>query len=107
MNSSLSCGNFSTWLGVEPQTEIADVQSSPPTGLIVGRMADSERLKGHDAVMDAWPLIRSMVPDAKLKIVGEGNDKGRLQKRVNSERLEGIKFCGRISDTERNRMYRS
>ena len=96
-----------TWLGVEPQSEIADVQSSPPTGLIVGRMADSERLKGHDAVMDAWPLIRSMVPDAKLKIVGEGNDKGRLQKRVKTERLEGIEFCGRISDAERNRMYRS
>src|ERR1700692_3074193 len=29
-----------TWLGVEHQNEIADVQSSPPTGLIVGRMAD-------------------------------------------------------------------
>jgi phosphatidyl-myo-inositol dimannoside synthase len=96
-----------TWLGVEPQSEIADVQSNPPIGLIVGRMADSERLKGHDAVMDAWPLIRSMVPDAKLKIVGEGNDKGRLQKRAKAERLEGIEFCGRISDTERNQMYRS
>ena len=96
-----------TWLGVEPQSEIADVQSSPPTGLIVGRMADSERLKGHDAVMDAWPLIRSMVPDAKLMIVGEGNDKGRLQKRAKTERLEGIEFCGRISDAERNQLYRS
>jgi phosphatidyl-myo-inositol dimannoside synthase len=96
-----------TWLGVEPQSEIADVQSNPPIGLIVGRMADSERLKGHDAVMDAWPLIRSMVPDAKLKIVGEGNDKGRLQKRARTELLEGIEFCGRISDAERNQMYRS
>jgi glycosyltransferase involved in cell wall biosynthesis len=40
-------------------------------------------------------------------IVGEGNDKGRLQKRAKTERLEGIEFCGRISDAERNRMYRS
>src|SRR6202140_963328 len=96
-----------TWLGVERQNEIADVGSNPPVGLIVGRMADSERLKGHDAVMDAWPLIRSMVPDAKLMIVGEGNDKKRLQKRAKTERLEGIEFFGRISDAERNRMYRS
>ncbi len=96
-----------TWLGVERQNEIADVGSNPPVGLIVGRMADSERLKGHDAVLDAWPLIRSMVPDAKLMIVGEGNDKGRLQERVKAERLDGIEFCGRISDTERNQMYRS
>lgn len=96
-----------TWLGVERQNEIADVGSNPPVGLIVGRMADSERLKGHDAVMDAWPLIRSIIPDAKLMIVGSGNDKGRLQKRAKTERLEGLEFFGRISDAERNRMYRS
>jgi len=96
-----------TWLGVARQNEIANVGSNPPVGLIVGRMADSERLKGHDAVMDAWPLIRSMAPDAKLMIVGEGNDKRRLEKRVKTEQLEGIEFFGRVSDTERNRMYRS
>jgi phosphatidyl-myo-inositol dimannoside synthase len=96
-----------TWLGVERQNEIANVESNPPVGLIVGRMADSERLKGHDAVMDAWPLIKSLVPDAKLMIVGEGNDRSRLQKRAKAERLEGVDFCGRISDTERNQKYRS
>jgi phosphatidylinositol alpha-1,6-mannosyltransferase len=95
-----------TWLGVERQNQIADVGSNPPVGLIVGRMADSERLKGHDAVMDAWPLIRSAVPDAKLMIVGEGNDKRRLEKMAKTEGLEGIEFFGRISDAERNRMYR-
>jgi len=34
-----------TWLGVERQSEITNVGSNPPVGLIVGRMADSERLK--------------------------------------------------------------
>jgi glycosyltransferase involved in cell wall biosynthesis len=96
-----------TWLGVERQNEIADVRAAAPMGLIVGRMADSERLKGHDAVMDAWPLIKSIIPDAKLMIVGGGNDKSRLQKRVKTERLPGIEFCGRIDDTQRNQMYRS
>lgn len=96
-----------TWLGVERQDDLANVESNPPIGLIVGRMADSERLKGHDAVMDAWPLIRSMVPDAKLMIVGEGNDRGRLKKRVKAERLAGIEFCGRVDDAQRNQMYQS
>ena len=96
-----------TWLGVERQNEIADVGSNPPVGLIVGRMADSERLKGHDAVMDAWPLIKSAVPDAKLMIVGTGNDKGRLQKRVKAEQLAGVEFCGRINDKLRDQIYRS
>lgn len=96
-----------TWLGVERQNEIADVGSNPPVGLIVGRMADSERLKGHDAVMDAWPLITSIIPDAKLMIVGSGNDKSRLQKRVKAEQLTAVEFCGQIDDAQRDRMYRS
>jgi phosphatidylinositol alpha-1,6-mannosyltransferase len=96
-----------TWLGVEPQNERASVESSPPVGLIVGRMADSERLKGHDAVMDAWPLIKAAIPEAKLIIVGTGNDKGRLEKRVQAEHLPGIEFRGRISDKSRNQLYRS
>jgi phosphatidylinositol alpha-1,6-mannosyltransferase len=96
-----------TWLGVMRQNEVADVGSSPPLGLIVGRMADSERLKGHDSVMDAWPMIRSAIPDAKLMIVGTGNDKSRLQKRVRTEKLAGIEFCGRIDDARRDQMYRS
>jgi phosphatidylinositol alpha-1,6-mannosyltransferase len=96
-----------TWLGVEHQDEIADVESNPPVGLFVGRMADSERLKGHDAVMDAWPLIKSAIPDARLLIVGNGNDKGRLQKRVKAEQLVGVEFCGRVNDKQRNQMYRS
>jgi len=96
-----------TWLGVKGQNEIANVVSSPPVGLIVGRMADSERLKGHDSVMDAWPLIRSSVPDAKLMIVGTGSDKHRLEKRVKTENLTGIEFCGWIDDAQRDQMYRS
>ena len=95
------------WLGVEHQNEIADVGSNPPVGLVVGRMADSERLKGHDAVMDAWPLITSIIPDAKLMIVGSGNDKARLQKRVKAEQLTAVEFCGQIDDAQRDRMYRS
>jgi hypothetical protein len=30
--------------------------------------------------MDAWPLIKSYVPDAKLVIVGTRNDEDRLQR---------------------------
>lgn len=96
-----------TWLGVDRQNEMANVESSAPVGLFVGRMADSERLKGHDSVMDAWPLIKSSVPDAKLIIVGTGNDKHRLENRVKSERLSGVEFSGWVDDAQRNQMFRS
>jgi phosphatidylinositol alpha-1,6-mannosyltransferase len=70
-------------------------------------MASAERLKGHDAVIDAWPEIRAAVPEAILRIVGTGNDAGRLRMRVRQENLCGIQFCGWLSDAERDRMYRS
>ena len=95
------------WLGVHGQPGPTDLTAVPPVGLIVGRMVSSERLKGHDAVMDAWPEIRTAVPDAKLLIVGTGDDERRLRGRVKNEHLLGIEFCGRLHNAERDRMYRS
>jgi len=95
------------WLGVPRTSPPIDAGKLPPSALIVGRMSSPERYKGHDATMDAWPLIRSAVPDAKLVIVGTGDDEPRLRRRVAKEHLEGIVFRGRLSDSERDRTYRS
>jgi glycosyltransferase involved in cell wall biosynthesis len=95
------------WLGVKGHPRPIDQTVIPPIGLIVARMASSERLKGHDAVMDAWPEIRAAVPDAKLLIVGTGDDERRLRQKVDNEDLPGIEFCGRLSDVERDRMYQA
>jgi len=95
------------WLGVSPTTQPIDAGASPPVGLIVGRMSSPERYKGHDAVMDAWPLIRAKVPDAKLVIVGTGDDEVRLRRRVENETLQAIEFRGRLSDQQRDLAYRS
>jgi phosphatidylinositol alpha-1,6-mannosyltransferase len=96
-----------TWLGIPDTSHPIDAGTLPPVGLIVGRMSSPERYKGHDAVMNAWPLIRSAVPGARLVIVGTGGDEARLRQRVEQERLEGIRFCGRLSDGERDQAYRS
>jgi phosphatidylinositol alpha-1,6-mannosyltransferase len=96
-----------TWLGVPHQERPADVSSAPPVGLIVGRMVDHERYKGHDAIMDAWPRIRAAIPDAKLMILGKGNDAARLRARVENENLEGIEFLGYVTDAQRDQIYRS
>jgi phosphatidyl-myo-inositol dimannoside synthase len=96
-----------TWLGIPGTAQPIDAGTLPPVALIVGRMSSPERYKGHDAVMNAWPLIRSAVPGARLVIVGTGGDEARLRRRVEQERLEGITFCGRLSDGERDQAYRS
>jgi phosphatidylinositol alpha-1,6-mannosyltransferase len=95
------------WLGVSVPPQPIDAGVLPPVGLIVGRMSWRERYKGHDAVMDAWPLIRAAVPGAKLVIVGTGDDEPRLRRRVEQERLQVIEFRGRLSDAEKDLAYRS
>jgi glycosyltransferase involved in cell wall biosynthesis len=95
------------WLGVSVTPQPIDAGLLPPVGLIVGRMSSPKRYKGHDAVMDAWPLIRAAVPDAELVIVGTGGDELRLRRRVEQEQLQGIEFRGRLSDAERDLAYRS
>lgn len=96
------------WLGVRMDSKPPIAAGElPPRCLIVGRMATPERYKGHDAVLNAWPLIRAAVPKATLSIIGEGDDRARLQRRVTKENLHGIEFRGRLSDMERDRAYRS
>lgn len=95
------------WLAVRGQSNPTDLTAVPPVGLMVGRMASSERLKGHDAVLDAWPEIRAAVSNAKLLIVGTGDDQPRLRRRVKDEHIPGVEFCGRLDNEERNRLYRS
>ena len=92
-----------TWLGV-PRHAAVPVGELPPVGLIVGRMASVERLKGHDPVLDAWPEVRKAIPAAKLLIVGAGNDLARLQRRVAQEQIKGVEFLGRVTDPQRNQV---
>jgi glycosyltransferase involved in cell wall biosynthesis len=79
----------------------------PGFALIVGRMSREERYKGHDALLEAWPRVRASCPDARLVIVGEGDDRGRLQEKA---RLLGLDdatlFLGRVGDARLNGLYR-
>lgn len=96
-----------TWLGVPRREATVRAGELPPVGLIVGRMASMERLKGHDPVLDAWPEVRKSIPDARLLIVGGGNDQARLRRRIAHEQIAGVKFLGSLSDQQRDQLYAS
>src|SRR5262249_21685255 len=51
---------------VKPAPTGAQVTS--PYALIVGRMNSEERYKGHDALIELWPRVREVVPEATLVI---------------------------------------
>lgn len=94
-----------TWLGVPPQTETVRAGELPPNACIVGRIRRGEQ-KGHDLILDAWPQIRHAVPDARLFVVGGGDDEPRLRGRIAAEHLQGIEFLGRLSDAGRDEILR-
>lgn len=50
-----------------------------PRILAVSRLAGADSYKGVDTLIEALPLIRRQFPLARLRIVGEGDDRPRLQ----------------------------
>jgi phosphatidylinositol alpha-1,6-mannosyltransferase len=76
-----------------------------PFALIVGRLAGSERYKGHDLLIDLWPRIRAEVPDAHLVVAGDGDDRARLEGRA-AALGDRVRFLGRVSDEALADLYR-
>jgi phosphatidylinositol alpha-1,6-mannosyltransferase len=69
--------------------------------LIVGRLAAGERYKGHDALIDAWPAVRARVPGATLVVIGDGDDRRRLEQLAGDRGVgDCVVFTGRASDAE-------
>jgi phosphatidyl-myo-inositol dimannoside synthase len=69
--------------------------------LMVSRLSSEDRYKGHDGVIRAWPAIRAQASGAALVIVGDGDDRPRLEGLVRDLGLEqAVRFAGRVTDAE-------
>ena len=78
-----------------------------PAALIVGRMWSEERGKGHDALLDAFPDVLAQTADAKLWIVGGGDDVERLVMKATELGIrESVVFWGRVEDGVLLSLYR-
>ena len=63
--------------------------------LTVGRMAARERYKGFDEVIEQMPGLLERFPDLKYLIVGEGDDRARLEAKTHAMRLsDQVIFAG-------------
>jgi phosphatidylinositol alpha-1,6-mannosyltransferase len=92
--------------GSQPGITPADGQQ--PMVLTVGRLAATERYKGHDAMLEAWPLVLRQVPNAQYIIVGDGDDRLRLEARARDLGLTGsVCFKGGVSSNELQACYDS
>ncbi|MGC1272186.1 MAG: glycosyltransferase family 4 protein [Planctomycetaceae bacterium] len=94
-----------------PATESPSIgrsaEGTQSIALIVGRMSAEERYKGHDLLIELWPTIVNRVPDAMLVVVGDGDDRARLEAKAHASRASRqIQFRGRVSDEELRTLYR-
>ena len=68
-----------------------------PTVLTVARLAAAEGYKGVDTVIRALPEVRRHVPDAVYEVVGDGDDRPRLEELARQEGVaDAVRFHGRL-----------
>lgn len=90
-----------------PLPEPTAARLRPPYRLLtVSRLAPPERYKGIDDVIRAVKSLRQTGCEVELDIVGEGEDRERLQLLAASEGVTGwVKFLGRLDDPQLRERY--
>lgn len=75
--------------------------------MTVGRLADGERNKGFDEILENLPALVEKIPDLVYLVVGDGDDKGRLQEKATALGIkQRVVFTGFISEEEKPDIYR-
>jgi glycosyltransferase involved in cell wall biosynthesis len=75
--------------------------------MTLARLAERERYKGIDEVLEALPRLVGDHPDLRYLVVGDGPDRERLERKAAALGLGGtVVFAGRISEEEKAAHYR-
>lgn len=79
---------------------------SDPLVLTVGALEPTTRYKGVDTLLYAWPRVHQRVPEAHLLVVGDGDDRTRLERIAEALGIaQTIDFAGRVRDEQLARAY--
>jgi glycosyltransferase involved in cell wall biosynthesis len=72
-----------------------------PVILTVARLSSPERYKGYDKIIEAMPSILERVPRVHYVLVGKGDDRGRVERRVRDMGLEDhVSLAGFVPESE-------
>lgn len=78
-------------------------KTSTPLILAVGRLVER---KGFDRLIQAMPAVCKTIPNAKLVIVGEGEDRSRLEQLVKKHQLnDAVDLRGKVDDATLEKLY--
>jgi asparagine synthase (glutamine-hydrolysing) len=74
--------------------------------LTTGRLASEERAKGFDQIIELLPELRHEIPDLAYLIVGDGNDRARLEAKARQLGVRDlVTFAGYVSESEKMAHY--
>ena len=80
---------------------------SPPVIATVARLTRDDIYKGVDTLIEAMPAVLAAIPQAKLRIMGQGDDAGRLRRLANRLNLgSAVEMLGFVSDEELQQQLR-
>ena len=79
-----------------------------PILLTVGRLAASERYKGHEQVFACLPALRAEFPTLVHAVAGEGDDRARLEARAEelAQQAGVVRFLGYVPGGDLPDLYR-
>lgn len=74
------------------------VKATRPTIVHLGRLKKYKRVR---TLIDAFCEIKKDLPDAALLIAGTGDDEAPLREYVAAKGIDGVQFCGRVSEAKK------
>lgn len=77
-----------------------------PVLLTVGRLAASERYKGHEPVFSVLAGLRQKFPDLVHVVAGDGDDRARLEAVAAEVAPGAVRFLGFVPDADLPDLYR-
>lgn len=77
------------------------LQPSQPVILTVARLAEAQRHKGYDQILQALPKIRNILPNVHYIIAGKGKDRSRIEKLIEQLGLQDcVTLAGFVPDEQ-------
>ncbi|MBV8600229.1 MAG: glycosyltransferase family 4 protein, partial [Candidatus Eremiobacteraeota bacterium] len=84
-----------------PRELVPGAKAAEPTILYLGRLKAYKRIR---ELIDAFAAIRARIPNARLVIAGEGDDRASLEAYASQRGGDAIAFTGRVDDATKLRL---
>lgn len=92
---------FASPVSPSAQQQLRDQLRMRANGPVVGTVARLVASKGVDRLIRSLPQIRAAVPDASLLIVGDGEERSRLEQLAVAHGIQGaVHFAGALPETQ-------